>query len=362
MKGYFTTKGLALSAKLLTGAELSISRVVAGSGQTKTTAAALSGTRQTLAVNTPTRSGNTATIPATLAAASASGSYTLTELGVYANDPDEGEILYKIYKLSRPVNIVAGSSMVLRFYLEETVSQDLGVTVTCSPAGLVTEEKFAPTRDKVFLSGKTNYKSVALDAGELQGYLDNLPKFLTEDFCLTVSGTLTDPLVLSRFCGPGTLHIEAAEAGGFVMRNSLTVSYCQARVRLFNVQFEEPEDFPANEAMLTVDWSPRTAIYNSAFTGTGAVSTARAIGVSNESQLLCSDCSVQGFAYAVICSRLGIVLVESSAAAAFEDNQAGCYVWMGGVVLLAGNTPELLGGSANVKSGGMIVAANGSLL
>ncbi len=110
MQGYFTTKGLALSAKLLTGDTLSISRVVAGSGQTQTTAAALSGPCQTLAVNAPTHSGDTATIPATLAAASASGSYNLTELGVYANDSDEGEILYKIYKLSKPVSITAGSS------------------------------------------------------------------------------------------------------------------------------------------------------------------------------------------------------------------------------------------------------------
>ena len=338
-----------------------LTRIEAGCGQTTESAAALSQPRQTLAVNSPSRQDCTAIIPVTLTAALAEQAYTLTELGIYARDPEAGEILYKFYRLSEPVDISPNSRLVLRFYLEETVSQEMALTVECSPAGLVTEAEFSPTRDKVFQSGKLDYKTVALDAEELQGYLNNLPKFLTEDFCLTVSGTLTAPLVLSRFCGPGTLRIEASEASGFVMRNSLTVSYCQARVRLFNIQFEEPEDFPANEAMLTVDWSPRAVAYQCAFTGKGDSSTARAVTVSNESQLLCEDCSMQGFAYAVICSWLGITLVKSSATA-MKDNQAGCYVWMGGVVLLAGNTPELLGGSANVKSGGMIVAANGTLL
>lgn len=188
MQGYFTPKGMALSAKLLAGAALTVSRVVAGSGQTQAAATALSDPRQTLAVNSPTHSGNTAAIPATLAAASASESYTLTELGVYANDPDEGEILYKLYQLSEPVDITAGSSMVLRFYLEETVSQDPDVAVICSPAGLVTEEAFNPVQERVLQTAAPT-RTVTVQAADLPAYISGLPRLLAENLRIYVSGT-----------------------------------------------------------------------------------------------------------------------------------------------------------------------------
>ena len=71
IQGYFTAKGLALSAKLLSGATLHVTRVAAGSGNTAkpASAAVLPQIRQTLAVNTPSHRGNTAVIPATLVAA-----------------------------------------------------------------------------------------------------------------------------------------------------------------------------------------------------------------------------------------------------------------------------------------------------
>lgn len=139
---------------------------MAGSGKTgePLIATSLPQVRQKLAVNTPTHNGNTAVIPATLAAAAAEEDYTLTELGVYASDPDKGEILYKVYKLSAPVAIAAGSQMVLRFYLEETVSQDVDITVVCSPAGLITEEDFAPARATAAAS-----ENIQLEASKTAG-------------------------------------------------------------------------------------------------------------------------------------------------------------------------------------------------
>ena len=79
--------------------------------------------------------------------------------------------------------------MVLRFYLEETVSQDLEVSVPCSPAGLITEEMFKPVRDKV-QAASVPERRVVLAAADLQAYLDSLPRLLTEYYQITVSGTL----------------------------------------------------------------------------------------------------------------------------------------------------------------------------
>lgn len=91
LQGFYTTKGLALAAKLAAGTGLTITRVTAGSGETAASAAALAQERQTLTVGEAAVSGQSAVLPATLAEAGASAAYTLTELGVYARDPQEGE-------------------------------------------------------------------------------------------------------------------------------------------------------------------------------------------------------------------------------------------------------------------------------
>lgn len=139
IQGIYTSKGLALTAKTSAGACLRVTRVVGGSGHTTDipNAAALSEIRQTLAVGEARCAGNTAVLPVTLAAMELEDSYTLTELGIYAEDPDEGEILYCVYRLDEPVTIQAGSDTVLRFYLRQTVSEDGGAMVLCSPAAAV---------------------------------------------------------------------------------------------------------------------------------------------------------------------------------------------------------------------------------
>lgn len=93
IQGTYTNKGLALTAKTAAGACLRVIRVVGGSGYTTDipNAAALSEIRQTLAVGEARCVGNTAVLPVTLATMELEDSYTLTELGVYAEDPDEGK-------------------------------------------------------------------------------------------------------------------------------------------------------------------------------------------------------------------------------------------------------------------------------
>ena len=112
-----------------------------------------------LAVGEARCAGSTAVLPVTLAAVGLESSYTLTELGIYAEDPDEGEILYCVYRLDEPASILAGSDTVLRFYLRQTVSADGGAAVLCSPAGLITESDCGPVRKKVLLSARPAARS-----------------------------------------------------------------------------------------------------------------------------------------------------------------------------------------------------------
>ena len=155
IQGKYTNKGLALTAKTAAGACLRVTRVVGGSGHTTDVpnAVQLPEIRQTLAVGEARCTGNTAVLPVTLAAMALEDSYTLTELGIYAEDPDEGEILYCVYRLDEPTTIQAGSDTVLRFYLRQTVSKDGGAEVLCSPVGLITESDCAPVRKMVLAVG-----------------------------------------------------------------------------------------------------------------------------------------------------------------------------------------------------------------
>lgn len=138
--GYFTEQGQVLSAKLLAGTALRITRVMAGSGETALSASALAQERQTLATGPFRREGATVILPVTLAAAQAEADYTLKELGVYAEDPDEGEILYRLYRMDEAAAISAGGTLVIRFDLRETVSEAAEVQVTVTPTGVLLQE------------------------------------------------------------------------------------------------------------------------------------------------------------------------------------------------------------------------------
>ena len=360
MQGYFTTKGLALSAKLAAGSVLTISRVVAGSGQTQTTASALSGPCQTLAVNSPTRSGDTAVIPATLEAASASGSYTLTELGVYANDPDEGEILYKLYKLSKPVDIAAGSSMVLRFYLEETVSQELDVAVTCSPAGLVTEEAFAPVRDKA--NGvKEEAVTYQLEAADLQAKLDALPHCLTRDVTLSVNGTVSQNITVRDFYGDGQLVIRGTSKEEFSVTGQVWLTNCRCRVTLgcaallANAEESRPD-------ILKIENCPDVELFN--LDVSDGAKAKRGVAIY-KSGVVMASVSISGCLAAVIVYFGGYAVIrpaDSYDAPSYSDNKIGAYIYHGGSVYLCGSIPSMLGGASHTNSGGLIVSSSGTLL
>ncbi|MBE6963519.1 MAG: hypothetical protein E7443_02820 [Ruminococcaceae bacterium] len=360
--GIFTEKGLELAAKLSAGAALTVTRVLAGSGTTHAKAAALNQIQQTLAVNTPSRNGNTAVIPATLVAANAAGNYTLTELGVYAQDPDEGEILYKIYRLTEAMHITAGSSAVLRFYLEETVLEDAEATVTCSPAGLLTEGALAPIRARVELAGAVPQNTYHLDAGDLQAFLDAQPRFLQESIIINATGTLTTPLRIQGFHGPGIIRITADHSGGCVIQNKISLIDCSAYVQLLNLQINAPAGLPSNSGLIQIENCRGVRLNGCALTGHNQEAGVRAVNALHFSSVMLENCSVKQFSTVVFAGLMSLVTVTCTQAENFSGNGVGAFVWNGGIVLLADSTPSTLGGSSNVKSGGLIVAANGSLL
>lgn len=228
LQGFYTTKGLALAAKLAAGTGLAITRVTAGSGETAASAAALAQEGQTLTVGEAAVSGQSAVLPATLAEAQAAQSYTLTELGVYARDPQEGEILYQVFRLSESRAVTAGGGSAYRFYLRQTVGA-AGVTVTCSPAGLLTGEDLQPLRAALAKKPDAVQEGITLhvaktgndttgDGSESKPYLtiqkalNSLPRLLLARVVIKVhEGAYEEIAPVYGFSGSNSLTIEGAE-------------------------------------------------------------------------------------------------------------------------------------------------------
>lgn len=356
IQGYFTKKGLLLAAKLAAGSTLKITRVCAGAAETAMNASALSQIRQTLSVGAARRSGDTAVLPVTLEAGMTGSAYTLRELGVYAQDPEEGEILYKVYRLSDPVEVRPSSRLVLRFYLEETVSQDLNVTVVRASAGLLTEADLEPVKRRVE-TVRVPSRTVELAASELPAFFNALPRLLTEDLTVRASGTLAAVLDVRDFYGPGSIMIEGPAAGGLAITGSLTVSDCSVGVRLYRVDVAAGPE-AANAVMLSN--SGYVFLHTCRVTGNNAC---KGVLATSGTKTYLLDCGIKNCQTAASVDSASIMALsnDASSAGGFSGNTVGARAYRGGVILLAESTPELLGGAANAKGGGLI-AKNGSLL
>jgi len=141
VRGMFTDCGRTLFQKVLAGeARLEITRAVAGSGHTGQTAVALENIQQALPLSTPRVDSLTVTRPVTLVAQQAESTYVLREVGIYAQDPQQGEILYRIYQLGTPLTVDPTLPESIRFYLKESLSEIKEAPVEYRWNGVLTEQ------------------------------------------------------------------------------------------------------------------------------------------------------------------------------------------------------------------------------
>lgn len=359
IQGSYTNKGLALAAKTAAGARLRVTRVVAGSGTTTDipNATALPSIQQTLAVGEAHCVGSTAILPVTLTAAELDTSYALTELGLYADDPDEGEILYSVCRLDQPVTIRAGSEMVLRFYLRQTISEDGGAEVLCSPAGLITESDCAPVRRKV-MSTESPSRTVTLTMEELADYIRSLPRLLTENLTITVSGEWTGEIPILGFYGSGRLNIQGENTA--VVNGNIRIVDCSCMVRLKNLSINATESM-AEKGGYLLYCSAAGVVY---LAECSLVGQGKSVGlrIAESSQVTVALCSVTGCASVVEDTTSSIVTFAYSSGAGYANNTLGINAYSGGIAILCGGVPDMLGGTSNRKAGGVIFSQSGSLL
>ena len=146
-----TNKGIALQAKLHSGTTLSLTRAVAGAGRVEASdlqnQTAVTDERQELTFSTRSYpSEGKCTVPLKLTNTDVPETYVVTQIGIYAFDPDDGEVLFMIAQAAEdkgteiPSNAeMAGYTSVWAFNIQ--YGQADGITVTVDPANAVTTEE-----------------------------------------------------------------------------------------------------------------------------------------------------------------------------------------------------------------------------
>ena len=145
-----TQKGLALQSKLLSTDKLEITRVVSGAGSVPvgqlSVQTAVSDIKQNLTVESLTYDENgKGLLRVMINNYSLQTGYSMNQIGIYANDPDEGEILYVIAQVTdvaekipsiteQPAGFTCGWAFRLTF------SNSSNISITITPDAFITSE------------------------------------------------------------------------------------------------------------------------------------------------------------------------------------------------------------------------------
>lgn len=201
-------------------------------------------------------------------------------------------------------------------------------------------------------------RTVTVAASELAAYVAALPRMVNEALTISVtSGTVSETLMLDGFYGSGRLTIAQASGASVQYTKGIRIQYCTMRIRLYNLTVSG-EGAAVGDFQELISIGPASCVYVDSCTLTGNGS-ARGISAGQ-------CCIVEVASCTITHTNIALLMSKASVCAAYDcsgsSNTTGAYVYYGGCIMLAGSTPDTLGGSANVKSGGIIVKANGTLL
>ena len=145
-----TNKGLQLIAKLVaSGTVLSFTRAAVGtgsvpSGYDPTNMTGLNKYKMDGAIASCSSSGDTASIIFQVSSIGVSAGFTITEAGLFATDPDEGEILYCYLDMSTDPQYIYAEGSAISKFVEMTLTVVVGsvqsVTAYINPGSLLTND------------------------------------------------------------------------------------------------------------------------------------------------------------------------------------------------------------------------------
>lgn len=207
------------------------------------------------------------------------------------------------------------------------------------------------------------YRVAQVAAAELQGYLDAMPRLLTDHLVLEVVGMLETEVHTANFYGPGSLFLDGKN--NLTVRNKVYIEgFDAAMLGIRNVRFEEPNGTTGYTHMLRLWGGGIAIVQNCQFVGLGSSSSASAIHVDGPIFTQIHEVSILGCGTALFVSGGATAYVDMGnlSSAAYSGNQQGIIVHGGGTAYLMPGVPDLLGGTTNGKVAGLIVKSDGTLL
>ena len=214
-------------------------------------------------------------------------------------------------------------------------------------------------------------RTVEVAAEDLPAYINSLPRLLMADIDIKVTGTLTEFLYIHRFSG-GSLSIDGN--GDCRLQGGVSIRSSSAIVVLKNLELSLREEKLKLNDIVDIQFSDNVSIRSCLVAGSKSANTegANTEGANTEGEVgvradhhSCAaliNCGISNCRIAVFSAGSTIVSVYNENRGDFSGNAAGPYVFCGGIILLGGSTPELLGGNTSAKCGGMIVKGDGTLL
>lgn len=376
LTGYYTQAGEKIAAGLLAGATLSVTHITAGSGSTALSAAALDQEQQNLGPCEPEVSGTTAVLRCTLSSDQASAPYFLRELGVYALDGAKKEVLYLIFRLDEEVSINPAFRLVLRFNLEQTLSDGADVKITAPLTGLATQEDLKTKAD--LTDGQVPYaqtphllKNIVLyvDAAlgddtnpgtqekpfqTIQAAVNSLPRDLggSNVSIQVADGSYQEDVLINGFTGgasyrPFVLKSTSGSNTGVEIQ-SVSINNCSATVRLQDLSFIGGLQDTTSTVGIS---SARVELVNLIVKKAGNKTTGIAVGANGLSQADISGCVVDGYENAGIASIRASV--TSVVATTVKNCAAGlkCYSSGGYAGIIMAHNMTYQSNTANTQVG-----------
>lgn len=180
-----TNKGIALQAKQVSGATISFTRVVSGSGSVATTnlkeQTAVSSIEQTLSVESLKMMDSKYAIKVILSNDDLTDEYNLSQIGFYATDPDEGEILFAISQIDEKKKIPTGASTPgysIEFAFTFQNSNNATIVINPDMAGYVTREEVEELANPVEIGPDITEGESTLKTGWIKKKIDGIVKKL----------------------------------------------------------------------------------------------------------------------------------------------------------------------------------------
>lgn len=249
------------------------------------------------------------------------------------------------------------------------IEQGIADAVSVTPQSL-SDAQQAQARTNIGVDGvaakSIGSVSKSLNASELQAYLNSLPRLLTDNYDITLTGTCSEIVYLKGFYGCGRITLRAVNLGDCVFTKDISIENCSIPVEMEKLKWTLDDEATSNTYCIDCVNSNMRA-NDCSFNGYVAASetkTGNGVNLLYNSSVSLANCAFHNLGIAVHTYFGGYINVSSgeNLESDYSGNQVGIYLYYGGLALLGNYVPDTLGGIYNEKNGMNAIIKNGKFI